>query len=311
MSLLSVIPKTVKKVEFPCVAFAASCLGKVQLFGRFWYILFSFLAFSKVPLEALYCYDGDPTYEECPYPCIEDIRLNGGYYLGKFISIDQSYGQFGFVKPLSVFEEDRPFIDAEAYIFNDHKWAASGGVGYRVRTSYSGVAGLNVYYDYRRGQCSSFNQVGAGIEWLSDSVDVTLNGYLPVGKSTKRNNKKFEYAYSGFDGSIGTALYSYRGYNLYAYVGTYYLTHDYQKQFWGGFGGVDLDWKSLIIVKLRFSNDRIYSKTAQGIFMLSIPLDLFYCASAQECYCGFDLFSMPVRRIGMILLGKSKRYIPK
>lgn len=265
--------------------------------------LFCFLGFSKIPLEALYCYDGDPSYEDCPNMCIEDMRLEGGYYLGNFISINEGYGMFGAVKPLSVFDDDRPFIDAKAYIFNDHKWAANGGIGYRVRTSYNTVAGLNIYYDYRRGECeASFNQVGVGIEWLSDIVDVQINGYLPVGKSKKWHKKCFEFSYSGFDASIGTALYSYRGFNLYALAGTYYFSQVHQPQFWGGFGAIELDWRSLINFQVRFSNDRIYSKNAQGIFTLSIPLDLFYVASPNECYCGWDLFSMPVRRIGMILL---------
>lgn len=272
--------------------------------------IFLVLLFAKISLEAAYCFDGNPTYEDCClYQNIEDARIEFGYTTGNYISIDKGYGWFGALKPLCLSEEYRPFIDARANVFTDGKWAATGGVGYRGDTGWDSVAGFNVYYDYRRGECkNSFNQVGVGVEWLHECFDMHLNGYIPVGKQSKPCDRRLvEFAYTGFDASIGSTLFSYRGFNLYALGGTYYFYQSKQPHFWGGFGSLELDWKTLITLQVRFSSDRVYQKNVQGIFQLSFPLELFYCVRCNECYDCRDLLSQPVRRIGMILLDQGRK----
>jgi len=269
------------------------------------------LLLSCSALRAACCFDGDPSYPPCPEFYIEDARLEFSGFTGNFISINRPYGTFGVVKPLSVFDEDRPFLDFKGYVFNNARWAANGGLGYRYRLSYCNVIGVNAYYDYRRSDCKhSYNQVGFGLEWLTDLYDIQLNTYFPVGKTKNfcfySWDWGYEYALSGFDLSFGAPLFSYRGFNLYASGGTYYMTRPHN-HFWGGFGTLELDWKTLISVGVRISNDRIYGKNAQGMVQLSIPLELFYCAAASECYSCRDLFSLPVRRIGLILFDRCHR----
>jgi len=61
------------------------------------------------------------------------------------------------------------------------------GVGYRKQIKFmgykqlEGVAGAHAWFDRRhttRG--SKFNQITAGAEWFGKSIDVKLNGYLPL-----------------------------------------------------------------------------------------------------------------------------------
>lgn len=58
------------------------------------------------------------------------------------------------------------------------------GIGYRKILSYKGlkgIAGVHGWLDRRITERNSkFNQVAAGFEWLGETVDIRLNGYLPV-----------------------------------------------------------------------------------------------------------------------------------
>lgn len=279
-------------------------------------IFLSILLFSLSSLEGVCGFDGYPTYDECFCDCIEDARIEFSFTGGNFISIDKAYGSFGVLKPLCLSEEYRPFLDLKGIVFTDARWAATGGAGYRGRLADSFLFGVNAYYDYRRGDCkNSFHQIGFGLECLHECFDARINGYFPIGKDSQPCCKKGregkdsppcfkkcrEFAYTGFDASVGATLLSYCGFNLYASAGTYHFS-ERVIHFWGGFGTIELDWKTMVSVQARISNDHIYGKNVQGIVQLSFPLELFYVINCHECYCCRDLLSLPVRRIGMILV---------
>ncbi|MCB1106951.1 MAG: right-handed parallel beta-helix repeat-containing protein [Chlamydiia bacterium] len=77
-----------------------------------------------------------------------------------------------------------PFIDARFHIFNQGRFASNLGLGGRYG-AFSGTwaLGANVYWDRRESKHLHVNELGVGVEALSQGVDIRLNGYIPSGKT--------------------------------------------------------------------------------------------------------------------------------
>lgn len=247
----------------------------------------------------------------------QGTRFEFGYDTGNYISIDKDYAEVDVFVPLFLSNCYTLFFDVHGYRFNNGKWAASTGVGIRKNLTEFSALGMNTYYDYRRGKSKrNFHQIGLGFEWLNNCFDFRTNGYLPISKKTQTWNfcvfdqlgddffatrRKIEYAYSGFDAEIGKQLFSYFDFNLYSAVGPYYYLRSHQNHFWGGYGRVELDWKSILSVQIKISYDRIYRTNIQGTFQISIPLELF-CSGRFSKNCGCHrLPSQQTMRNGIIL----------
>ena len=94
-------------------------------------------------------------------------------------------------------ERLEPFFDARGHILNIGKPAANIGVGGRyLIPSHSIVFGLNAYYDYR-DDWRSYNQIGVGVEALTCSIDIRINGYIPFGALNLKPGEKSEFAFPG------------------------------------------------------------------------------------------------------------------
>ncbi|MEC4852252.1 MAG: right-handed parallel beta-helix repeat-containing protein, partial [Jaaginema sp. PMC 1079.18] len=115
------------------------------------------------------------------------------------------------------------------------------------------ILGTYLGYDFRNTQSATFHQVSGGLEWLSETWEVRLNGYLPLGKrrylvaenftvlvnnfsqprfqdhflmvmqeQVTRRDRQFESALAGFDFEVGTSLLEGSEGDLRAYLGMYF-----------------------------------------------------------------------------------------
>ena len=85
-----------------------------------------------------------------------------------------------------------PFLDLRGHIFNDGKYAANAGAGFRMLDACKRVWGINAMYDYLQTAHRPYNQVGGGFEVLGENWDARINAYIPVG-GKKKNIYRFEY----------------------------------------------------------------------------------------------------------------------
>jgi hypothetical protein len=263
---------------------------------------------------------GDSDFAPYNYNLLENVQFEVGYATGKFISIDKDYAEIGAFAPVIIDDRWAPFVDARGYRFHDGKWAASAGLGLRRNLSECcecSALGVNLYYDYRRGLArTNFHRVGFGLEWLNSCWDARVNGYFPVWRRTQTastcvfdqigggffaTRRKLDFAYTGFDAEVGAPLFNYCDINLYGAAGPYYFYRTHHHHFWGGYGRLELDWKTYLSLEGRVSYDHVHHTQAQGLVRLSVPLDFFY-SSCGRCECECDwLLIQPVRRIGILL----------
>lgn len=252
---------------------------------------------------------------QCCDTIFQETQIELGYYTGDYISIDEDYCEASVFAPFSLSNCYTPFLDVRGYRFNHGKWAASAGVGIRKNLSEDSALGVNTYYDYRRGESDhNFHQIGLGFEWLNNCWDMRINGYLPVAKKRQQSSfcvfnhigddffatrRKSEFVYSGFDAEVGMQFLNYCDFNVYGAAGPYYYVRSDQNHFWGGYGRLELDWKSILSAQVRVSHDKVFSTNVQGIFQITFPLD-FFCSGWENWGCN-HLVNQQVWRNGIIL----------
>lgn len=151
----------------------------------------------------------------------------------------------GFIPIYQTPGTDVAFIDSRLILATPN--SALGGninLGYRFfDPTRTWIYGAYAAYDYRNTGSAVFNQIGLGLEGLSEQLDFRANGYLPVGTSRNlvgsglsganpqfQNNflllnrfQDFQVALSGFDAEVGTKLLALGDTgSLRGYVGGYY-----------------------------------------------------------------------------------------
>jgi hypothetical protein len=90
-----------------------------------------------------------------------------------------------------------PVADVRLHEFNNNTQAGNVGIGARFASSkLYRVFGGNIYYDYRNTHHGSYNQIGAGFEFLGERIDLRFNGYLPLGKK-KHTASHCQFHYPG------------------------------------------------------------------------------------------------------------------
>lgn len=246
--------------------------------------------------------------------CGADLEV--GYSTGKYISIDEDYAEVGLFAPFAISSGLLTFLDAKAYRFNNGKWAASAGVGFRNCCSKCNAFGLNVFYDYRRGDReNNFNQLGVGFEWLTSCWDFRANGYFCVGPQVQTSevctfdnlgggffasNRKKQFAYNGFDAELGFWFFESCDFSLYGAGGPYYYNSGNRKNFWGWYGRAELDWRSIVALQVVVSNDKFHDTCVQGIINVYLP---FEACCPSSCCCE-ELLTQKIHRNGIILLDR-------
>lgn len=245
----------------------------------------------------------------------ENTRISFEYNFGNFISIDKDYAEIDLFMPFTL-HNWITILDVHTYYFKNNKWGASGGVGIRKYIGDKSLIGTNLFYDYLEGWKTrdNFHRIGIGLEWLKGCWDFRVNGYFPIDKKIHSSNfisfelgdtysatsEKLEFAYTGFDAEIGISIYERRNFNLYVAAGPYYFYRTHFEHFFGGYGRLKLDWKSIISLEGRISYDHVYKTNIQGIIRISIPFDFLYFRSKSQCECNWSS-TQPIYRNGVIL----------
>lgn len=247
---------------------------------------------------------------------LDSTRLEVGYVTGNFIGLKQDYLDIGAFAPVAQIDDLFTFVDAKGYRFDNSKWGASAGFGFRTWSfSDNYLIGSNVYYDFLQGHWRDFNRIGFGLELLGWCWDLRLNGYVPVldfeHHSKRRVFDDFEGDYcafcvkrefsprAAFDLELGIPIGCWCNFSSYFALGPYYYNwRHYSKSYWGGQARLEFYWKTFLSIQVQTSYDRVNHSQTEGKFMLFLPLDLL-CFEDSHDPC-VDLLYQPVQRNGII-----------
>lgn len=171
-----------------------------------------------------------------------------------------------------------PFIDVRGHVFNDGKFAANAGFGFRHLIE-TGIFGANFYYDYRKTKHRNYNQFGTGLEYLRERFEARLNGYFPFGKMGSRFfdlsfdsfqghnmfvKRKQEVAMTGVDGEIGYHMNKQSSpWDIYGAVGPYYFVRDHKHAF-GGEARLLGRYNNWFFWEATYSYDNLFKNIVQG-----------------------------------------------
>jgi hypothetical protein len=187
-----------------------------------------------------------------------------------------------------------PYVDARLHELDSGRFAANAGLGFRYLTlNDSFSVGANAYYDYRNSKSLNTNQVGAGIELLSQHLDFRVNGYLPFSGKSHTGGLKFagfsghqvdvrehtRYAFPSANAELGIPLpWISSGYvDSYVGVGPYYLfgkhiSGSHYQNSWGGKFRFEMNVTDYATFQFELNTDRVYKTRCQGVVAINIPL---------------------------------------
>ena len=240
------------------------------------------------------------------------IWTYAGYNFGDYIGVTENYAEIGAFMVSGAETNEAVFIDGRGYRFDNERWGASAGVGFRRLNACQDRAwGINAYYDYLEGRVNSFHDLSLGIESLGCAWDFRMNGYYHVGPNRRNTKetifdeftgnfiascKRVEFSYDHIDAEVGhTFCMRPFGATLYAAIGPYYY-HSRLNDFFGGFARIELNYNDIISFQVRASYDDTFHTNVQGRVLVSIPFDTCLCW-IQACR---NLLSQPVRREGVM-----------
>ncbi|MEZ6051126.1 MAG: inverse autotransporter beta domain-containing protein [Planctomycetaceae bacterium] len=100
---------------------------------------------------------------------------------GQGIGFDQGFTTLEWMTPITGdFEWALLFADGRVLVRNDGTVGANFGIAHRYYDlNWNRIFGANVFYDYRNTEDNHFHQLGLGLEWLGEIVDVRANAYIP------------------------------------------------------------------------------------------------------------------------------------
>lgn len=261
------------------------------------------------------------------------LRLNSfwvSHLTGPGVGYRSGYSTIGAISSLNnpIYSDIKPFLDVRAHYFNSGKWAANVGLGARwYNECWEKTIGLNVYYDYRRGDTLAclptrdFNQIGFGAELFGCLYDLRLNVYIPLGARSESSCPQYYFypgdyfaahrhkrkALPGFDAEIETRLRNWDPcscLDLYGAIGPYYFASFCGKDCAGGRIRIGLDFWDFFTIEAWGSYDSMFGAICQGLVRLSIPFD--YDKTVFGCGCKrFTLNSIKrVQRQELIVLSR-------
>lgn len=249
------------------------------------------------------------------HPCFLDLR----YRAGKGIGYTTGYGSSDLFLSYTTERYFTPFLDLRGHYFNDRKWAANGGLGFRdLSESLNLVFGINVFYDFRQVTRSNFQQVGLGVEMLGERWDFRANGYIPVARRRKTLSeeivqingnpflrKKVEYDFIGGNLEIGRVILKKSGVHAKLTAGAYYLNGFFDRTAVGGFLRLSGHLSPYIGFGAQGSYDPHFKWTGQGEVSLVLPFgkrlfDLKKGGCPNQSYHPQERFLEPVSRFEII-----------
>jgi len=291
------------------------------------------LTLSLLALTAL-------TAQECCDMCGPDtIVVSAQHRFGRGVGYEHGYSSLDFFfAPAEQGCWGLPFFDVRGHVFDNGKWAANAGLGWRYLGPDScWVWGANVYYDYRKSHQNNFNQVSFGLEALSTNWELRANGYIPVGLKrhsyrshfsdfsfsgfsgnniliNQTEKRKFEQTMAGFDAEVGYHFWSSDCFDLYGGIGPYYFHGEHKhKNAFGGKARITAQITSYFTVEVSDTWDEVFHNRPQGLIALNLPFGP--CAKVTRtnpdcCECPellLDRLYQPVEKQEIIVLSDYKK----
>lgn len=181
-----------------------------------------------------------------------------------------------------------PYLDVRGHVLNDGRLAANVGIGMRNLNYFQYIWGLNLYYDWRKGQLGHYQQVGGGLELLGSHWALRANLYWPVSTKSRLSTpptifsdylggyvvtcQQREQALRGADAELG--FYSRlgaQGFSFYIGAGQYYYNRFCSKDILGGKGRIILQGWNIIKLEGNYFYDTINRSIVTGKITLSFP----------------------------------------
>lgn len=184
----------------------------------------------------------------------------------------------------------QPILDGRVHLLNDGRWASNLGGAMRWQMPANCAFGSNFFYDFRSAKGLRAHQLGAGIELLHPIFDLTINGYLPIGRTSHVGNPQFDFA-SGFniflkrritqalphmESLIGFWTPASWPIDFYWAAGPYYLFREAEEgvkcgKAWGVKTYLELMLIDGLLVGGQYTYDREFQSNFQGYVKLSFP----------------------------------------
>ncbi|MEX0962034.1 MAG: inverse autotransporter beta domain-containing protein [Simkaniaceae bacterium] len=240
------------------------------------------LTFSLFSNSGERCLKGTPTRIEIQHREERGIGYDEGYSTAAFFFTPNWERSF------------QPFLDTRFHLMNDGRFASNMGIGMRLNPFLEKefVFGANFYYDYRSALRQNAHQLGIGFEGLSPYVDFRLNGYIPIGQTSRIGpampgpmegrtaiiTQKVSAALPDIQAEIGTPIPGpFEKVNLYFAIGPYYLLkRQVQCKTFGDAFGVQGRLTAQVFDGIKLGLISTYDKefhgTIQGYLSFSFPL---------------------------------------
>ncbi len=247
------------------------------------------------------------------------MRVDARYTTPEGIGFNTGYTTLEgfFTTRFSCDDSWRPFLDLRGHAFDNGKFAANAGGGFRYLSG-SRLWGLNAYYDYRNAKRQHYNQVAAGVECLGRVWDFRLNGYLPVGAKESphyHTHSQFQrshllihysraFAMKGANAEVGAHV-NMESTPLYFAAGPYYLTSEH-KTTWGGELRARIEFAYRYVrIEGMAAYDHFFKWIGQAQISVNVPFGPRIKTQDRSCIPLLDQRSVqPVDRFEIIPQGK-------
>lgn len=253
------------------------------------------------PCEMTGC-DWSPCGCESP-----SVYLTLSQAFGQSIYTRDSYGQLQLYSlPYGRFGRIYPILQGDLIFLHHNQYAGSLGLGLREEISCGDyILGANAFSDFRGTAGGTFSQIGFGVEcfYTPCNLGLWINGYFPVGNKSQSGHSHTTFypgdyvatsqerffIYQGFDAYLEKLVLSKNFCNAvltwYTGLGTYGLWKRHEKSAIGLKAKVKCLLNDSLSLEFRYSYDKIFDSTYQGVIALSLPLDVLWKIGNTDCCC--------------------------
>lgn len=252
-----------------------------------------------------------------------------GHREGRGIGFDQGYTTLStFLVAQKDFFSFCPFVDLRVHVFNQGRPAGNFGIGGRTfLNEWDAIAGVNLFYDFRKTEHRMAHQFGFGFEWLGKSWDFFANGYVPVGplrshffdtRIVEDKTLRFsgfegnhlmigemrkdiftqrQFEFGGFDAFAKKIFYDTGKAFLSAEVGPYFYFGEYRKNIYGGSFRLNANIMEYVVVSGEVNYDSLFRTTANLFVGVQIPFECRTFNKRNPCNTCDILQSKLARRV--------------
>lgn len=258
------------------------------------------------------------------------FRYDTGTSIGRYRGLNSFQGFLPIWESLS--SQSLLFGDSRLLMLDDGFWGVNAGLAQRVYVpAWNRTIGGYAFFDNQNTGSSTYSQISGGVESLGQVIDARSNFYAPLGDSRKMTGevflpdgvgpnfvanqlvlgasrfRQFTTAMSGFDGEVGSRLFTLGGLDFRSFVGFY------------GFWGPDIDAAigprgrfearlyDQLAMNLYVQNDSVFQTTVN--FAVSMMFPRYSGRRWQAPSRGFvpveDRLGEPIERIQQIVVARS------